>query len=206
MRVAFTMRIVDVGPHGEQRDSISHDWLKRVAAWGMDPLLVPNVLHDPERYLAGLAPDLIVFTGGEDLGVTTERDITERALLKAALTSRRPVLGICRGMQLINDFFGGRLAAVQDHVACTHAVKMTSEWRSFYGDAAEVNSFHNWSVPADGVGQDLHATAWDCDGQVEALCHGTFPLAAVMWHPERGSENFGDRALFERIASQAAPK
>ena len=116
-RVALTMRVTQAAAFAEPRDSISHDWLARLGEWDMTPLLVPNHLTAPESYLDRLGADLLVLTGGNDLGVTPERNASETKLLDHALHNGIAVLGVCRGMQLINVHLGGRLAPIDGHVA-----------------------------------------------------------------------------------------
>jgi putative glutamine amidotransferase len=77
-------------------------------------------------------------------------------------------------------------------------------WAGFYADGVEVNSYHNIGVAADGLGDGLVATTSDADGNVEAFCHRDKPLAAVMWHPERGEPVDSDRILFERLIEDGA--
>ena len=77
MRIALSMRIIEAPGTAELRDAISHDWLARLAAWDMTPVPVPNIVAQPEAYLDGRGVDLLVLTGGADLGVTPERDAPE---------------------------------------------------------------------------------------------------------------------------------
>lgn len=193
------MRVTQASEYVEPRDSISHDWLTRLGEWDMTPLLVPNHLSAPESYLDGLGADLLVLTGGDDLGATPERDASENRLLEHAIGSGLAVLGVCRGMQLINLHFGGRLVPVDGHVARPHAVSVGASWRDYYDSETMVNSFHTQAVPADGLGGGLVGAAHDGDGNVEAFFHQTLPIAAIMWHAERRGAPGGDRKLLESL-------
>src|SRR4051812_37900339 len=110
------MRVIETGEYAETRDALSRDWILRLNAWEMTPLPVPNGLGDPAAYLASIAPNLIVLTGGGDPGEPADRAATENAALAYSAESGTPVLGICRGMQVINKHFGGALSRVEGHV------------------------------------------------------------------------------------------
>lgn len=147
--------------------------------------------------------DALLLPGGGDLepwrygqrntasrGLEPWRDAAEFALLDHFVAARKPVLGICRGMQSINVYFGGTL--IQDlpgHGAIdgadrTHAVFAVSSCLvGVCGQRCTVNSAHHQAVETLGVG--LQAVQWADDGVVEAICHRTLPVWGVQWHPER---------------------
>ena len=155
--------------------------------------------------------DAIVFSGGEDvdprlykespgpftLKIDPHRDQFELALFSAALDLGIPILGICRGQQLINVALGGTLiqdlaigegeshaslAYPRDHR--THRVETEpgSVIGKTYGDSVIVNSFHHQAVNA--LGQGLRATAHASDGVIESIELEGAPVVAVQWHPE----------------------
>ena len=125
-----------------------------------------------------------------------ERDREELALLAKFLAAGKPVLGICRGMQAVNVFFGGTLTQdlpghdAVDGADRLHGVRTApSPLRQFCGAACVVNSAHHQAV--DRVGTGLRPVQWAADGVIEALCHETLPVWAVQWHPERLEEPQG---------------
>ena len=178
--------------------------------------------------------DGILFAGGEDVdpglydeakryaSVKTDRsrDEFELALLAAAQDSRLPVLGICRGMQMINVKFGGTLyqdlkrdpysetgfqvehKQVGGRGEATHTVTVT-EPESHLGEAlhgnCRVNSLHHQAVRR--VGRGLKVTAYSEDGLPEAVEDASdYPfLLAVQWHPEEMADQPEQRKLFERF-------
>jgi len=203
-RIALTMRITEAQGYSERRDSLSHDWVNLLEDWGMSSLPIPNGLGDPDEYFDSLDPDLFVLTGGDDPGKGTPRDLTEKKVLDYAKSTGIPTIGICRGLQAINLHFGGRLTAIDNHVGCDHAVSVSGAFAEIYGTEASVNSFHEMTIPLDGLAEDLIITARDEDGNIEAFHHGTLPVAAIMWHPERRGAPTTDRLLFENLIGQGA--
>ncbi len=128
------------------------------------------------------------------------RDAFEIALLDAAVNSGLPVLGICRGPQLINIAAGGTLHQHLPQHAATdgppdatpHTVTTTegSQLREMYGPEVAVNSLHHQAV--DQLGDGYIATARSTDGIIEGIEHTELPILAVQWHPELMTEALTD--------------
>lgn len=193
------MRVTEAANYIEPRDSISHDWLNILSGWEMSPLLVPNIGTDPHEFFSVHAPHLLILSGGDDIGTSIVRDANETRLLDAAIERQLPVFGVCRGLQFINSHLGGSLGHVENHVAKSHSVYIAPTWHKFYGEDVMVNSYHNTSIPPKGLAPSLAATAHDSDGNVEAAMHTSMPIAAVMWHPERGGGIEGDIKVIRSI-------
>ena len=134
-------------------------------------------------------------------GLEPERDTAELMLLERFIAAGKPVLGICRGIQIINVFFGGTLC--QD-LPCHAATDGKDRFHTVYtvrspllpvcGPVCRVNSAHHQAV--DALGRGLRAIQWAEDGTVEALCHDCLPIWGVQWHPERLPGELGER-LFQ---------
>lgn len=168
---------------------------------------------DPAEIVRGF--DGLLVIGGEDLaadvsgaapgqvgaGAAAGRDRWEIALLRAALAADIPVLGICRGMQLLNVAFGGSLhgdiagiSPQHPHVpadrdaalAFRHLVTFepgSLVSRAYGGTAKDVNSLHHQAV--DHVGAGLTVSGRAADGTVEAMeLPGARWCLGVQWHPE----------------------
>lgn len=165
--------------------------------------------------------DCLLLPGGGDLepwrygqdnrdcrSLEPTRDALEQKLLAQFIAWEKPILGVCRGMQAINVFFGGDL--VQDrsgHSAVDgadrlHAVQTApSRLRALYGARCIVNSSHHQAVGRLGGG--LEPLQWAEDGTVEALRHRTLPILAVQWHPERLSGSADGLLLYRAFLSGA---
>jgi N5-(cytidine 5'-diphosphoramidyl)-L-glutamine hydrolase len=220
MRIALTMRVLQEHNYREPRDAISHDWIRWLEQRGHMPILLPNGLADPRRYLAEIAAEAVVLTGGNDLvprlghvdQTAADRTRTETAVLTMAVASRLPVFGTCRGLHVINAHFGGSIdgdisGGTVRHVASSHLVALNGAFADLgYGPRIETNSFHNQGFSADRLAPDLDifATA-EGDGLIEGLVHPTAPIMAVQWHPERpGSCAAFDDAVFARLLEHGA--
>ncbi|TNM36303.1 gamma-glutamyl-gamma-aminobutyrate hydrolase family protein [Nocardioides albidus] len=155
-----------------------------VAACGGRPVIVPP----------GTGPGLldlldgVVLTGGDDLGADPARDSDEVALVRAASAARVPVLGVCRGLQVLVVAFGGTLQGGLDHVhpATGHRVttRPGSVVRGLLGVSATTSALHRQAVADPGPA--WRPTAWADDGVVEAI-EPTDPAVTalgVQWHPE----------------------
>lgn len=126
-----------------------------------------------------------------------ERDRAELALIAAFLSAGKPILGICRGMQMLNIALGGSLiqdlspqarpfhgGAGHDLVHPLRTVEGSLICR-LYGPRLQVNSTHHQAV--DRLGEGLTGTAWSESGFAEALEHQSLPILGVQFHPERMS-------------------
>ena len=134
--------------------------------------------------------------GSEDINY--DRDLAELELLGAFLALGKPVLGICRGHQVINVGLGGTLKQhigddlcrfhrqTPDHEGDkVHSVYSAegSWYRETYGTVFSINSSHHQAL--DKLGDGLEPVLWSESGVVEAVEHHSFPLISVQFHPER---------------------
>jgi len=172
---------------------------------GIAPFLIPNTLdYKAYDYLISKVEFCgLVLTGGNDLSsirlgsnVSLERDMTENKLINHCIQNDLPILGVCRGMQVLVEYFGGTLIKVPNHVANRHIVDVYEPICSSF----EANSFHTISPNPDTLPNCLKVTAISRDGQIEALRHTSLPVQGVMWHPERNSAiHQYDIDLFKKV-------
>jgi len=197
------------------------------AAGGVAVLLPPQPV-DPdiaERVLDGL--DGLLITGGKDVDPAAygqqphpatdepgrQRDAWEFTLLDAALKRELPVLGICRGAQVLNVARGGtlhqHLPDVIGHgghragnaVFSKLPVRTVPGTRlaALVGESVDAQCYHHQAVAE--LGEGLMVSAWDADGVIEALeLPGDGFVLAVQWHPE---ESLDDLRLFSAIVEAA---
>lgn len=160
--------------------------------------------------------DGLVLPGGGDISpalfhaenkgsrnIDEELDCTQLELLRAFIKAERPVLGICKGLQLINVCFGGGI--IQDLPAASKEIHAYTDRDQIhpsktakgtfpallYGPAPLVNSAHHQGCGSPG--EDLLVAQYAPDFVIEAIYHKRLPILAVQWHPERMEG--GDRLL-----------
>ena len=178
LRIGVTMRVLEAEGYYEPRDALTQAWSNFLsiglpnAAW----LPVPNIGANGVRiYCEKWGINRLILTGGEDIGVSAIRDETEQELLIWAKEHVVPVLGVCRGMQMMAVWAGVALKAVEGHVRTRHILQ---------GDVVhEVNSFHNHGLAA--CPRDFCVTARAEDNEIEAMCNPELRWEGWMWHPER---------------------
>lgn len=188
MHIAVTQQ-VNIDNRSTRYDALDHrigQWLWQI---GCIALPVPNAPEYINTWWTECRPQGILLSGGNDLneygGLAKERDDTERQLLTLSTRSSVPVIGICRGLQMLVHFSGGTLRRIDGHVAKRHSVSGNI--------TSEVNSYHQWAI--DRVPDCYSVLAIASDGSVEALEHRTLPWQGWMWHPEREDPFVNDDLL-----------
>lgn len=174
-RIAISQRVDAIENRRERRDALD----QRVGIWviaaGWIPCPVPNIPEGIAAWLEEIAPDGIILSGGNDIGRCRERDSTERSLIAYAALHSLPLLGICRGMQMLAVEAGASLRRVDGHATGPHCIS---------GDiTGEVNSFHEWALAS--LPEGYRELARSADGNIEAMAHQGLPWEGWMWHPER---------------------
>lgn len=198
--------------------TVGEPYVKAVKSHGAIPLIIPiNSDIESSKIYADMIDGLLI-PGGEDVNplnynmephpavnlTLNTKDLFEIALIKEMRKLNKPVLGICRGMQIINVAFGGNLIqdipsqtdsfichkqAMEIRSEATHTVNIekSSKLYELLGETANVNSYHHQAVGDVAPGFTVSAKA--PDGIIEAIESSDKKILAVQWHPE---------CLFER--------
>lgn len=199
-RIGLTQRVDIIESYGERRDALDQQWSSLLLDLGALPVPLPNIAPEKIPELVdSLQLDAVIITGGNSLSyldptakdIAPERDAFELALIVYMESKVLPIFGICRGMQIINHHFLGRLVKIDNHIAKHHSIFPDAQAIALPN---EVNSFHSWTIPSDGLGENLNALALDENGNIEAFTHQTKKIAGIMWHPER-EENINHLTL-----------
>jgi len=207
MRIGISQRVEVVPSYGEHRDCLDQQWFRFLEALGFVPVPIPNSLASVEGWLESMEIDGLILSGGNDLShlpdashASAERDETERALLRFSQQRALPVMGVCRGLQMMNVWLGGQLTPVSGHTAVRHPVTPVGQVNTCFRPYLEVNSFHNWGIASEGLAADLTPQLLSPEGDIEAYLHQSLPWAGIMWHPERETPfTEDDKQLFNRI-------
>ena len=217
-----------------QVQKLNDSYVEAVKGSGGIPVIIPNGLNDEDIKELSEKLDGFIFSGGGDIDpeaygkepdntlieVWPERDQSELLLLRYVLNdSAKPVLCICRGLQILNVFLGGTLiidlpnAGKNVHSfnelprdAFSHeiVVEENSKLKTIIKDETQVNSFHHQAI--DKLGEGLVISAYSKEDRViEAVeIPGERYIMGVQWHPEELRAHASHKALFDELIKQAA--
>lgn len=219
---------------GHPLTALQHSYINAIVQAGGLPILIPSMLSEEDftglySLLAG-----ILFTGGGDVSleyfngsdhprigeVDKRRDTTEITLMRAAVNDGKPLLGICRGAQVMNVALGGTLYThIHDQVknaldhdypgdlrkAIVHPVNVDESTRSaeIFGETLlHVNSLHHQGLK--DIAPGLRVAGHAPDGLVEVVEIPDHPFAvAVQWHPEWLTDQPAMQKLFKSFVDAA---
>ncbi len=193
----------------ENRDSLSEDWTNYLSENFIDYKFIP-LPNNPKsiiKLVSNIKIDGLILSNGNDWGSCEARDKTELQLINWCREYNLPVLGICRGFQVINKYFGGEIKKDLakhtniSHAGTIHSVKIINpeKFPNNIQDELIVNSFHNEGIIEEDLANDLIPFA-KSNNVVEGFFHKTENILGIQWHPERSKMNLNfNKNLFELL-------
>jgi len=178
-------KVLVAPPVGELEKQMYKDWL---TDHGFKPYFLGSECLNID------AP--LILCGGADIGKNPIRDTRELEWISSALKHGQPIIGICRGMQLLNHYFGGTVSNIPEYLSENHLndtfeddddhsyrLSQFHKVHSFDGNQFEVNSRHHQHCSK--IALNFTITHLGEDGLVEGIRDGKNKICAVQWHPER---------------------
>jgi len=182
-------------------DFIDYYWIKYFNKKNYKFITIPNSsLSSSEilnKYKKSL--DLLVLQGGNDI-YTAKKEIlnrnkVEKSIINFGIRYGIPILGVCRGMQLINLKFKGKIKKKEGHMLTKHGVTFLDA-KIFNTKKLMVNSFHNYCVTKSSLAKNMEIIAEANDKTIELFKHKKYKIYGIMWHPERTkSKKFLDKLI-----------
>lgn len=189
-KIAITQRLVLNKTYFEQREALDIKWGLLFQELNFLPIILP-IEYGFETYFKAIKIDGIILTGGNDLNSLNpseesfKRDTFEKALLEYACKNNIPIFGICRGMQIIAEYFGSDFKKVENQIGIRHTLQVNHKSKYFeeLQKIQEVNSFHNYAI--NNLSDTLITSATDNNGLIKAIEHKKYKVFGQMWHSER---------------------
>ena len=205
---------------GRSRDTVNYENALRRLTLPCFTTLDPGEAAAATHLLLPGGGDITpAFFGQQNRGsrsIDTELDILQMQALESFLQHGKPILGICKGLQLINVALGGTInqhiptasnhqwnGADQIHQVYHSGLTRSDFFYQLYGLSTSVNSAHHQAL--DHLGKNLVPVCRAGDNIIEGVRHTFLPVIAVQWHPERLPDGSGDRLLQYFAETQASP-
>ena len=172
-------------------DSIEACWYEFLRACGFATLLLPNDPRAARSLLQKVQPNAIILSGGGDpaciSGTVTVRDVVEIEAIQWSTQAKVPLIGVCRGMEVLLGLEGASWCKASRHAGTTHYI---------YGlIQRQVNSYHHFTT--SGPVGAFKVLATDDHGNIECVADADRGRFGIMWHPERNKPFIDhDIALF----------
>jgi putative glutamine amidotransferase len=167
-------------------DFLDHYWIEYFGKKKADYKLIPNNTYLSEKILKKI--NLLILAGGNDI-ISKKKDSLfrnkiEKNLINKAVKKKIPILGICRGAQLLNMRFGGKIKKVKNQMRTRHNVYIIKN-EFIKKNILNVNSFHNYGIKKNNLSKKFIALAIDKEKNIEMFMSKKHKIIGVMWHPER---------------------
>jgi len=166
---------------GETRDTLDIRWSFFLEKCNISPIIIPNNSKIIKNYLLNYPCDGVVLTGGgliSSLGGLEKRDDIEKFLIKYSIDNDKPLVGICRGMQQIQSYYGVNLKKISGHVDRKFLINFQSHER-------KINSYHDYGT--ENSCDELIVTSRSNDNIIKSITHDKNKIYGIMWHPERNN-------------------
>ena len=204
-KILVTQRLIENDAYKEIREALDINCSKLLYDAGYLPVILPYEV-DINDYFKNLDIDGVLLTGGNDLysvnksELSKKRDKFEYSLIELAIKFEIPLLGICRGMQIVANYFGSKLEKVNGQVNIKHPLIINKE-STYYKELSNlslVNSFHNFAVT--NLSEELIVSATNEQNIIKAIEHTKHKIFCQMWHSEReNSFNKDEIKLIQRV-------
>ncbi|MCE3037122.1 gamma-glutamyl-gamma-aminobutyrate hydrolase family protein [Helicobacter sp. faydin-H20] len=179
--IGITQRLIEHTQYSEIREALALDWgtffCEKISEDFLPLALSSKIdFKDYIPYLSG-----VILSGGNDLNslnpnkLSLFRDTYEKNILKLCLQNHIPVFGVCRGAQMIAEFFCAKITPIMQHTS-PHLI-------TFQSQNYKVNSYHNYGISE--LCEDFEVLGIAINGSIEAFKHKNKPIYGIMWHLER---------------------
>ena len=179
------MKFIGITQSEELKDGLNHDyidsrWIDFFYKCDLTPILIPNNIKALKNMIKIINFDGFLLTGGgliKSLGGKERRDQIEIFLIEFSLKNNKPIIGVCRGMQQIQNYFDVQIYEIKNHV-------MPQQQIFINGEIVEKNSYHNFGSKYNND-REFDVWARSNDKIIKAINHKKYKITAIMWHPER---------------------
>jgi len=183
-------------------DFIDHHWLNFFNKKKIDFILLPNKKKLALQKIKNSKKiNFIIIPGGTDLfkkdKISKIRLDIEKLLIQHSIKRKIPLLGVCRGMQLINHYYGGKLNKVKNHMKVKNQIFLKDSM--FKKKLMTVKCYHTFGINKSNLGKNLKIKAVDNNNNIEMFEHKQKNIIGVMWHPERESNYNKLELIFKRL-------
>ncbi len=202
----------------QEKQFVNTRYVKPLTERGMNTMMLTLDNPSPEE-MFNLC-DAFVVTGGVDLDPVTYKDINiglskdihpsldliDSLVIKYAKTTKKPLLGVCRGLQSINVFLGGtlyqdlaQLGLKHSNIPGNHKINTVENDVLKFESEIAVNSYHHQGIKKLATG--FKVIGKHTDGIIEAVVHESLPIIAVQWHPEMRPSSPESKVIFDTFAT-----
>ena len=176
--VILTLREDYIAKRKERRDAVDQKIISWILKLNLIPILISN--KSDLKFIKLINPVGLILSGGNDINPKSNRFKTEKKLINWAKKNKKPLLGICHGLQMIAYLNGSKMKKVKGHVNTKHKLISISKEIKF---PRKVNSFHNLTLA--NCPKNFFVTAYSPEYFIEAIKHSFLKWEGWMWHPER---------------------